>query len=71
MIKIVKEINIGEFEAWSGGRDTLIKIKDYGKLDELQDLIISISEEWGGTDLNDFLWFEDDYIYGCLGIEIE
>ena len=71
MIKIVKEINIGEFEAWSGGRDTLNKIEDHGKLDELQDLIISINEEWTNTELNDFLWFEDVYIYECLGIEIE
>ena len=71
MIKIVSEINICEFEAWSGGKDTLNKIEDHGKLDELQDLIISISEEWEEVDLNDFLWFDDEYIYECLGIEEE
>ena len=71
MIKLMEEINICEFEAWSGGRDTLNKIEDCGKLDELQDLIISINEIWGKTELNDFLWFEEDYIYECLGMEEE
>ena len=71
MIKIVKEINICEFEAWSGAKDTLDNLDNCGKLDELQDLLLSISETWEKTELNDFLWFEEDYIYECLGIEIE
>ena len=71
MIKIVKEINIGEFEAWSGGRDTIKEIEYHGKLDELQDLIISINDTWTDTELNDFLWFEVVYIYECLGTDIE
>ena len=71
MIKIVKEIDICEFEAWSGGKDTLKEIEAHGKLDELHNLILSISDEWEEVELNDFLWFDDDYIYECLEIEIE
>lgn len=72
MIKIVKEINICEFEAWSGAKDTLDNLDNCGKLDELQELIESMDyDSWTETELNDFLWFEEDYIYECLGIEIE
>ena len=67
MITIVSEINIWEFKAWAGGKDTLQEIADWGKLDELNDLILSIREEWTDTGLNDFLWFDREYIYECLG----
>ena len=59
-----------EDDWWSGGRDTIRDIIDAGKCDELERLA---EMEFDGTsstdtDVNDWLWFERDYIYKSLGI---
>ena len=62
-----KEISLYDFDAWSGGRDTLDDltsaqcetIEQY-----LEDLYPDGIDE---TDLNDFLWFERDTIAEWLG----
>ena len=64
MIKIIHEIELVDFEAWSGGKAVLDNIKEYDKCDEIIEYIESlltyeieqgvITETW----LNDFLWFE-------------
>lgn len=68
MIKIVKEIELEYFEAWSGGKDVLDNIKGHKKCDEIMEYIESlltyeteqgiITETW----LNDFLWFDVDQL---------
>lgn len=74
MISVKKELDFEDLkkECWSGAVDTLQKIEEEGKEDELmellQDIFTDIPTE---TELNDFLWFDDDYIYEQLGIEEE
>ena len=58
--------------SWSGAVDTLKVILDNDKESELMDLLEEIFEgEADETELNDFLWFESDYIFECLEINIE
>lgn len=74
MISVKKELSFEDLkkECWSGAVNTLQKIEEEGKEDELmellQDIFTDIPTE---TELNDFLWFDDDYIYDQLGIEEE
>ena len=58
--------------SWSGAVDTLKVIIDNDKESELMYLLEVIFEgEADETELNDFLWFESDYIFECLEINIE
>jgi len=64
MLKIVKEIELEDFEAWSGGEDTLNHIINEGGVKQLQAIIEEeypegLSEE----DLNDLLRHESDWCY--------
>ena len=65
------ECDLDQFEAWSGGNDTLETLKERGDCDSVQQLIeehISCSgEPWTATAINDFLWFERDFIAQHLG----
>lgn len=67
---ISKEIDILTNEWWSGAEDTVERCEQEGKGDELVQLV---EEHFDGTtpdetDVNDFLRFEDDYIFESLGI---
>lgn len=72
-MRIITEINsIANFEAWSGGADTLNKIIDLGyeyidMLDELAEM--TFGDECSETELNDWLWFDSDSIYEYLGLD--
>ena len=71
-MKIIKEIGIENFEAWSGAVDTLNKIKTEGKCGDLEFLIEDIYPNGlTETELNDLLWFEDEWLFEQLGINIE
>ena len=55
---------------WSGAIDTLKTIEEHNKEDEL---MAHLEEQWLDemptmTQINDYLWFEDEYIFQCLGI---
>ena len=62
MITYKTELNsIADFQAWSGGRDTLDKVIELDRIDELDELIDELQadgETWTDTQLNDFLWFD-------------
>lgn len=73
-MEIIKEIN--RFEelydnSWSGALDTLKDIIDAGKTDELMELLEDTfyGETPTETEVNDFLWFEREYIYESLGLD--
>ena len=71
-MKITSEISLKNFKAWSGAKDTLNKLIELDKCEELEFILEDtypdgISE----TQLNDILWFESEWIYETLGIEEE
>ena len=58
---------------WSGAIDTLITVYNNDKEDELMSLL-EMEFEFDIptlTEVNDFLWFEDEYIFEQLGISDE
>lgn len=71
-MKVYKEIDSAEeFGFWSGAVDTYNDIVDANKENEFWDLleeIFSDREYVSETELNDFVWFERDYIYNLLGL---
>lgn len=57
------------FDAWGGARDTQERIISEGKADEFDSLIEEMYPDGlSETQLNDILWFEEDWIFKCLGI---
>lgn len=70
MIKITSELDsLAEFKAWSGGKDTLQAVIDAGKIGQL-DMIAEemFPEGCTETELNDWLWFDSDFIFENLGL---
>ena len=65
------ECDLEQFDAWSGGKDTLDVLIDKGVCDEVQSLIEEMfcDETPTETTINDFLWFERDTIARHLGYE--
>ena len=68
----ISNFDVFTFEWWSGAQDTIDKIKQYEKMDELQEYL---EELFNGTtptatSINDTLWFNSDEIYEALGIPI-
>ena len=55
---------------WSGAIDTLNRINELNKENEL---MAHLEDQWLDemptmTEVNDYLWFEDEFIFECLGI---
>lgn len=71
MIKVYEELTIEQFNAWSGGEDTLDIVREYDKMEELNDLAEEVfgDEPISDTMLNDWLWFDRDEIFYQLDIE--
>ena len=72
-MEIKKEIN--DFYAladmvWSGAVDTIADIRNANKETEFMNFLESVfcDEIPTDTDVNDFIWFERDYIYENLGL---
>ena len=72
MLTIKKEIDFNDLKnmVWSGAVDTIQRIEDEQKQDSLMDLLneVFFERQPDITDVNDYLWFESDSIYECLGI---
>ena len=57
------------FDAWSGAVDTKNRIIEEGKSEDFDFLIEELYPEGlSETQLNDILWFEEDWIFENLGI---
>ena len=71
-MKYTVEENLYNFKAWSGGKDTLDDLLEYGVVDEAEEYIEMIfadrEELPTDTEINDILWFERDEIYRYCGI---
>lgn len=68
-----KEFSVDSFQFWSGAKDTVEDVCKAGKMDELQSLI---EEQFADnetppteTAINDFVWFEREFIYSRLGLD--
>ena len=58
--------------AWNGAVDTLYIISNEGKENDLMEFLdIVYPDGVDEIELNDFLTFEDDYIFNELGINLE
>lgn len=58
--------------SWSGAVDTLCIISNEGKENDLMEFLdIVYPDGVDEIELNDFLTFEDDYIFNELGINLE
>lgn len=72
-MEIRKEIN-GFYEladmVWSGAVDTIADIQNANKEDEFMDFLemVFCEEPPTDTEVNDFIWFERDYIYENIGL---
>lgn len=72
-MEIRKEIN-GFYEladmVWSGAVDTIADIQNANKEDEFMDLIENVfcDDVPTDTNVNDFIWFEREYIYENIGL---
>ena len=68
-MKITKEIDLRNFEGWSGAIDTLRTLTDEQK-DALEANLEELYPDgMDETSLNDLLWFENDLIAEWLGFE--
>lgn len=71
-ITIQKELDFYDLleECWSGAINTLETIENNNKEEEFMDLLNEMDINTL-TEINDFLRFDDTYIYDCLGIDTE
>ena len=67
-----KEFSVDTFPFWSGAKDTF---EDVCKADKMYELQFLIEEMFADnetppteTEINDFVWFERDFIYKQLGL---
>lgn len=71
-MKVYSEMSIRDFEAWSGAVDTKDKIIANDKEEEFDALIEELYPDGiDETQLNDILWFDDEWVLESLGIEDE
>lgn len=70
-VKIEMDYRTLKNNSWSGALDTLKDIEEADKEDELMYLLEEIFTDTipTETEVNDFLWFERDYIYESLGLD--
>ena len=72
-MKIINENGtLRDFEAWSGAIETQKKIIEENKAEEFDNLIDELYPDGlTNVQLNDMLWFEDQWIFETLNIEVE
>ena len=72
-MRIYKEMDFDDLyeNSWGGAKDTMAKVESAGKQEELMDILqeiycgITPSE----TQVNDLLWFDDEYLFDLMGIK--
>ena len=68
-MRLYVEFDINNFEAWSGAVDTKNRIIEEGKADLFNAIVEDIFPDGcTETEMNDFLWFDDEQIFDMLGI---
>ena len=69
-ITVKQEMNFEDLKnnCWSGALNTLSRIEEEGKEEELIMLLEEITDNPSITTINDILWFDDEFIFKNLGI---
>ena len=68
-MKIISETSISKFNSWSGAKNTQDRIVEEGKENGFDAMIEELYPDGlTDTELNDMLWFEEEWIYETLGI---
>ena len=74
-MEIKKDYGFSELQesCWSGAVDTLNTISKHDKEDEFMQYLEEVFSDDipTETEVNDFLWFEDDAIFEALDINLE
>lgn len=75
-ITVKTELSFSDLQnqCWSGAINTLNTIYENDKENELMNLLNELfadNEDCTLTTINDFLWFDDEYIFECLDISDE
>ena len=71
-MKVYSEISISNFDAWSGAIATKELIIKHNKEDEFDALIEELYPDGiNETQLNDILWFDDEWVLESLNITEE
>jgi hypothetical protein len=67
---MVYTMEFGDFVPWLGAEKTYSAAKEAQKLSELEDLLEEVFSDSlpSETEVNDFLWFEADYVAERLGL---
>ena len=68
-MRITTELNLADFNAWSGAKETKETILKHNKVRDFEYLIEELYPDgMTDTELNDLLWFESEWIFENLGI---
>ena len=74
-MKIIREYDFNDLyeNRWNGAINILDTIIKNDMENELMEHLEEIFDNQipTETEVNDYLWFESDYIYECLGIDLE
>ena len=74
-MRLCYDVDLINFEAWSGAKSTLNRIIKEDLCDEAEALIMEAlngyEEPVDETAVNDILWFEEDWLFENLGIRTE
>ena len=72
-MKIINNnLNLRNFEAWAGAKDTKQLILEHDKELDFEFIMEDLYPDgMTETQLNDILWFEEDWICETLGIDNE
>lgn len=74
MVQVREELDFNDLQrrCWSGALDTLRTIEDYGLEERFMYFLGSyfLDEIPTMTELNDLLWFEDEFIYENIGLTL-
>ena len=71
-MNISYELDLNTFGAWSGGFDTLNRIREEGKCQDLEYILEELYPDgMTETQLNDLLWHDRELVYEMLGINDE
>lgn len=73
-VRTSNDMNFDDLQenAWGNAANTLEEVENYEKQDELMELLDELYPDGvDETELNDFLAYEDGYIFNMLDIDLE